>query len=48
MYMLIINIIVHGVGELRKNFLLHLLKYHKNEAKDNIPGIARQYVRIIK
>jgi hypothetical protein len=43
-----INIIVQGAVELRKNFLLHLLKYQKNEAEDNIPGIVQQYLRAIK
>jgi hypothetical protein len=30
-----------------KIFSLHLLKYHKNEAEHNIPGIVRQYLRAI-
>jgi hypothetical protein len=43
-----INIVVQGAVELRKNFLLHLLKYHKNEAEDNIPDVKWQYLRAIK
>jgi hypothetical protein len=46
--MLITNIILQEARELRKNFLMHLLKYHKNEARDNIPDIVRQYLRGIK
>ncbi|CAM0950727.1 unnamed protein product [Alopecurus aequalis] len=34
--------------KLRKKFLLHLLKYHDNEAQDNIPNILRQYLNRIK
>jgi hypothetical protein len=46
--MLMINIVVQRAVELWKNFFLHLLKYHKNEAEDNILGIVRQYLRVIK
>lgn len=30
-----------GVYELRKKFLIHLLKYHANEAEDNISDVVR-------
>jgi hypothetical protein len=43
-----INIVVQGAVELRKNFLLHLLKFNKNEAQDNIPYVVRQYLMAIK
>jgi hypothetical protein len=42
------NIVARDDRELRMNFLIHLLKYHENEAKDNIPNILRQYLRSIK
>jgi hypothetical protein len=43
-----INIVVQGAVELRKNFLLHLLKCNKNEAQHNIPDVVRQYLMAIK
>ena len=35
---------VQDVYELRKKFLVHLLKYAENEVEDNIPHIVRQYL----
>ncbi|XP_048528643.1 uncharacterized protein LOC125508100 [Triticum urartu] len=34
--------------ELRKRFLLYLLKHHANEAKDNLPDIVREFLKRIK
>jgi hypothetical protein len=34
--MLMTNIVAQDDRELRKNFLIHLLKYHENEVQDNI------------
>ncbi|XP_048571910.1 uncharacterized protein LOC125552440 isoform X2 [Triticum urartu] len=34
--------------ELRKRFLLYLLKHHANEVKDNLPDIVREFLKRIK
>ena len=34
--------------ELKKKFLLYLLKYHVNKAKDNIRNIVREFLKRIK
>ncbi|KAM3299946.1 hypothetical protein ACQJBY_041113 [Aegilops geniculata] len=34
--------------ELRKRFLLYLLKHRANEAKDNLPDIVREFLKRIK
>jgi hypothetical protein len=41
LYMLMWSIVVQNVFELKKNFLVRLLKYSKSEAKENIPSIVR-------
>jgi hypothetical protein len=41
LYMLMWSIVVQNVFELKKNFLVRLLKYSKNEAEENIPSIVR-------
>jgi hypothetical protein len=48
LYMLMWSIVVQNVFELKKNFLVRLLKYSKNEAEEIIPSIVRQYLRSIK
>jgi hypothetical protein len=44
MYMLMTIIVVHQCYEFRKNFLVLFLKYHENEAGDNISNVIRQYL----
>jgi hypothetical protein len=34
--------------ELRKKFLINLLKYYANEVEDNIPDVIRGYLRRVK
>jgi hypothetical protein len=46
--MLITSIVKQDGYELRKNFLIHVLKCHENEAEENIPAIVHQYLRSIK
>jgi hypothetical protein len=42
------SIVVQNVPELRKNFLVRLLKYDKNEAEENIPYIVRHILKSIE
>ena len=37
-----------GWLSVEKEVLLYLLKYHANEAKDNIPDIAQEYLIHVK
>jgi hypothetical protein len=41
-----INIVMQDGS--RREFLIHLLKCHENEAKDNISDVVRKYLRSIK
>lgn len=34
--------------EMRKKFLIYLLKYHANEVEDNIPEVVREYLKHVK
>ena len=34
--------------EMRKKFLLYLLKYHSNEVENNIPDVVREYLKRVK
>jgi hypothetical protein len=42
------SIVVQNVAELRKNFLVRLLKYDKNEAEENILYIVRHILKSIE
>jgi hypothetical protein len=46
--MLMISIVVQNIMDLRKNFLVRLLKYHQNEALENIPYIVQHTLRSIE